>query len=211
MKKYLVFLLVGMSGLTWSNDRLNPQNAASLIVKDLKIRVKNVNGSYYLNNKPILFDFDIWERRLQNTFENCDEYSLYVDSLDSKKDCYVSVVNGYESWLESTQDQNISMRTWRAAASEGTYGNTVDFNHWVSMIRVYGSKNGDGVKKPVMPEDIKQELNSYKQELSAVNAEAQKEYFRGVFRNNKKLDGLYIKQAELRDKINAISIKYSLE
>lgn len=197
--------------MIFANTNMEPLKAANIIVNDLQQRVTKSNGSYYINNKPILLSLDVWTRRLQTTFENCDEYSLYVNSPEFKRDCYTEVVTGYESWLEATQDPNISMQTWYASLSAGTQGNTVDFNHWVSMIRVYGARYGDGVKKPKMPEDVKQILNTYKEEKIAVNIDIQKEYSKGIFRNDKKLNPLFAKEAELRKKIETISDKYETE
>lgn len=147
MKKYLLILLIFMPCVVFANTNMEPLKAANIIVNDLQKRVTEVNGGYYINNKPILLSFNVWIRRLQTTFENCDEYSLYVNSPESKINCYAEVVRGYELWLEATRDPNISMQTWRASLSAGTRGNTVDFAHWVSMIRVYGVRFGDSVQK----------------------------------------------------------------
>lgn len=211
MKKYFLPLLVLMPCVVFSNTNIDPLKAANIIVNDLKKRATKSNGSFYINNKPILLSFSVWTRRLQTTFENCDEYSLYVNSPEFKRDCYTEVIKGYESWLEATQDPNISMQTWYASLSAGTIGNTVDFNHWVSMIRVYGARYGDGVKKPSMPDGVERELNIYKEEQDVIRRDIRKEHSKGVFKNNKKLNTLLAMEAELRKKIETISNQYETE
>lgn len=197
--------------MVFANTNMEPLKAANIIVNDLQKRVTKSNGSYYINNKPILLSFDVWDRRLQTTFENCDEYSLYVNSPEFKRNCYTEVVTGYESWLEATQDPNISMQTWYASLSAGTQGNTVDFNHWVSMIRVYGARYGDGVKKPKIPEDVKRQLDVYKEEQNIIRQGIRKEYSKGIFVNKKRWGELTKREVELREKIESVSDKYEVE
>ena len=188
-----------------------PLKAANIIVDDLKQRATKSNGRYYLYGKPIQFDFDVWVRRLQTTFENCDEFALYANNPSLQETCYLNVAEGYDSWVKAAHDPNISTRTWFASFASGTYGNTVDFHHWVSMLRVYGARNGDGVKKPTMPDSVKEEIAAYRQELSVVNSDIEKERNRVVYSDKKKLNMLYIRQSELRDKIGVIANKYDSE
>lgn len=197
--------------MVFANTNMEPLKATNIIIKDLQARATGSNGSYYISNKPILLSFSIWARRLQNTFENCDEYALYANSPEFKIACYTDVVKGYELWLEAAQDPNISMQTWYASLSAGTQGNTVDFNHWVSMIRVYGARYGDGAKKPRMPEDVKRELDAYKEEQDVVRQGIRKEHSKGMFLNKKRWDDLTRRQVELREKIEAVSDKYEVE
>lgn len=140
MKKYLLLLLMVMPVGSFAGDNLDANVTAKYVVSDLKKRVTRHNNSYYIENKPILFDFDVWERRLQNTFEYCDELGLYHDDDDLKVNCYNYVIEGYAEWIEAAQDANISHRTWMASASDGTQGGMVDFKHWVKSLRVYSKK-----------------------------------------------------------------------
>lgn len=197
--------------MVFANPNMEPLKAANIIVDDLQKRVTKSDGSYYINNKPILLSFSVWVRRLQTTFENCDEYALYANSSEFKLACYTDVVRGYELWLKATQDPNISMQTWYASLSAGTQGNTVDFNHWVSMIKVYGVRYGDGVKKPRIPEGVQRELEAYKEEQDIVRQGIRKEHSKGMFVNKKRWDDLTKREVELRRKIEAVSDKYEVE
>ena len=208
MKKYLLLLLIITPVCSFSGEYLSAKATAKNVVDDLKKRVTRHNNSYYIENKPILFDFDIWERRLQNTFEHCDELGLYHDDDELEVGCYNYVIEGYAEWIEAAQEKNINHRTWMASASESTQGGMVDFKHWVRSLRVYSRKFEELDKVTNINKQKYAETSIYDTELRKVTQELLKEETKTMFKNTEKINQLKGRQRELNKIIRDISKKY---
>ena len=208
MKKYLLLLLMIIPVCSFGGGDLNAKATAKHVVNDLKKRVTRYNNSYYIENKPILFDFDIWERRLQNTFEYCDELGLYHDDEELEVNCYNYVIEGYAEWIEAAQEGNISHRTWMASASESTRGGMVDFKHWVKSLRVYSKQFEESDKVANRNRQKYAETSVYDNELRGIAQELIKEETKTFFKNTEKINQLKARRWELNKIIKEISKKY---
>ncbi|QNH50346.1 hypothetical protein HWI77_11525 [Acinetobacter venetianus] len=183
--------------------------ASKLLIDDLKHQVTLTNGSYSLNNKPILFDFNVWDTRLKNTFERCDEEARYFNSESYQKECYTQFIRSYYNWIEASKDPKISLRVWRAAASDGLIGPRVDFEHWISMIRVYQARFDKFDRENTERERLYAEIGPYDSELRQVVQQRNREMNKpSLFGGKKKQEELYQRQLELEDKIRQIRAKH---
>ncbi|PKF31924.1 hypothetical protein [Acinetobacter proteolyticus] len=206
-KKFgLFFLLISSSFIVHAGAIDSKAGQASkLLIDDLKSKVILSNGSYSLNNKPILFDFNVWDIRLKNTFDRCDEEARYFNSESYQKDCYTKFIRSYYDWIEASKDPKISLRVWRAAASDGLIGPRVDFEHWTSMIRVYQARFDKLDKENADREKLYAEIGPYDSELRQVVQQRTREMNKpSLFGSKKKQDELYQRQIELEDKIRQI-------
>ncbi len=190
-------------------NTLSASKAAKTIVENLKTHATKMGDSYYIYNKPILLDFNAWEVMLENTFENCDKYSLYISNSKAQKDCYIYIGDGYNKWLHVAKDQNISTQTWLASLSAGTRGNIVDFHHWVAMTRVYSQQFNKINQEKESSRERDEELRPYEAEKRATNQEIMNEIAKPFFQNKAKLKKLGERNNELNKIINDIYEKYS--
>ncbi len=209
LKNFLLLLLMCSSCTSYAAQiESKATQATKFVIDDLKHKVTGSNGKYSLNNKPILFDFDVWGIRLNSTFERCDDAARYFNSESFQKDCYTNILKGYDHWVEASKDPTITLRTWRAAASDATTGNDIDFDHWVSMISVYHAKFDKLDKENAARNKLYSELDPYDTELRQVVMQLTRERQKpSLFSHDKKMNELLTKQKELQEKIAEIRNK----
>ncbi|WP_284078616.1 hypothetical protein [Acinetobacter nosocomialis] len=209
LKNFLLLLLMCISCTSYAAQIESKASQATIyVIDDLKNKVTGSNGKYFLNNKTILFDFDVWGIRLNSTFERCDDAARYFNSESYQKDCYTNILRGYDNWVEVSKDPAITFRTWMAAASDATRGNDIDFDHWVSMIRVYQAKFDKLDKDNAARNKLDSELDPYEAELRQVVMQLTRERQKpSLFGHDKKMNELLIRQKELQEKIAEIRNK----